>query len=68
MVCEPTAVIVLITARYANNLDIDRKAANANSVVTSAAHQDTQQPNVRKRDASAAVRRIHAAARPTKAL
>jgi hypothetical protein len=52
---EQTAGIALITARYANNLDIDRKAANANSVVTSAAHQDTQQPNVpnvRKQDAT----------------
>jgi hypothetical protein len=44
---EQTAVIVLITARYAKHQDIDGKATNANSVVTSAAHQDTQQPNVR---------------------
>jgi hypothetical protein len=56
---EPTAVIVLITARYAKNQDIDGKATNANSVVTSAAHQDTQQPNVRE---------PNAAARHTKAL
>ena len=59
---EQTAVIVLITARYANNLDIDRKATNANSVVTSAAHQATQQPNAIKADAA------NAAARLTKAL
>jgi hypothetical protein len=59
---EQTAVIVLSTARYANNLDIDRKATNANSVVTNAAHQDTQQPNVREPDAT------NAAARHTKAL
>jgi hypothetical protein len=62
---EQTAVIVLITARYANNLDIDRKATNANSVATSAAHQDTQQPNVpnvREPDSA------NAAARHTKAL
>jgi hypothetical protein len=59
---EPTAVIVLITARYAKHQDIDGKATNANSVVTSAAHQDTQQSNVREPDAT------NAAARHTKAL
>ena len=59
---EQTAVIVLITARYANNLDIDRKATNANSVVKSAAHQDTRQPSALKQDAA------NAAARHTKAL
>ena len=57
-----TVAIVLITARYANNLDTDGKATNANSVVTSAAHQDTQQPNAIKADAP------NAAARHTKAL
>ena len=62
---EQTAVIVLITARYAKHQDIDGKATNANSVVTSAAHQDTQQPNVpnvREPDSA------NAAARHTKAL
>jgi hypothetical protein len=50
------------TAGYAKNLVIDRKRG-ANSVcVASAAHQDTQQPNVRKQDAA------NAAARLTKAL
>ena len=58
-----TAAIVPIIARYAKNLGIDRKATNANSgSVARAAHQDTQHPNVRKRNAA------NAAARLTKAL
>ena len=57
---EQTAVIVLITARYANNLDIDRKATNANSAsATNVELQDTQHPNVHV---------VNAAARPRKAL
>jgi hypothetical protein len=47
---EQTAVIVLITARYANNLDIDRKATNANSVATSAAHQANRIQRMRQHD------------------
>ena len=58
---EQTAVIVLLTAPYAEKLDIDRKATNANSAsATNVEHQDTQHPNVL--DAA------NAAARPTKAL
>ena len=58
---EQTAVIVLITARYANNLGIDRNQQVANSAcATSAEHQDTQHPN--------ALHAANAAARPTKAL
>ena len=58
---EQTAVIVLITAPYAEKLDIDRKATNANSAsATNVEHQDTQHPNVL--DAA------NVAARPTKAL
>ena len=50
-----------ITAPYAEKLDIDRKATNANSAsATNVEHQDTQHPNVL--DAA------NAAARPTKAL
>ena len=52
-------------ARYAMNLGIDRNEhwQVADSVcATSAEHQDTQHPNVLKRDAA------NAAARPTKAL
>ena len=53
--------LVLITAPYAEKLDIDRKATNANSAsATNVEHQDTQHPNVL--DAA------NAAARPTKAL
>ena len=60
---EPTTKTVPIIARYAKNLGIDRKATNANSgSVASAAHQDTQHPNVRKRNAA------NAAAPLTKAL
>ena len=60
---ERTVAIVLITARYVNNLGIDRNQQVANSAcATSAEHQDTQHPNVLKRDAA------NAAARPTKAL
>ena len=58
---EQTAVIVLVTARYAKNLGIDRNEQGANSVcVASAEHQDTQHPNV--------LHAANAAARPTKAL
>ena len=60
---EPTTETVPIIARYAKNLGIDRNEQDANSVcATSAEHQDTQHPNVLKRDAA------NAAARPTKAL
>ena len=60
---EQTAVIVLIIARFAKNLGIDRNEQNANSAcVASAEPQVTQRPNVRKQDAA------NAAARPTKAL
>ena len=58
-----TVAIVLITARYANNLGIDRNQQVANSAcATSAEHQDTQHPNVLIPNAA------NAAARPTKAL
>ena len=58
-----TAAIVPIIARYAKKLGIARKATNANSgSVASAAHQDTQQPNAIKPNAT------NAAARLTKAL
>ena len=58
---ERTVAIVLITARYAKNLGIDRNEQVANSAcVTSAEHQDTQHPNV--------LHAANAAARPTKAL
>jgi hypothetical protein len=54
---------VLITARYAKNLGIDRNEQVADSAcVASAAHQDIQQPNAIKPDAA------NAAAQPTKAL
>ena len=60
---EPNIKAVLNIARYAKNVDIDRKAASADSArVASAAHQDTQQPNAIKADAA------NAAARLTKAL
>ena len=56
---EQTAAIVPIAARYATNLG----TYGASSVcAASAAHQDTRQPNMIKRDAA------NAAARPTKAL
>ncbi len=56
---EQTAAVVPIAARYATNLG----TYGASSVcAASAAHQDTQQPNIIKRDAA------NAAARPTKAL
>ena len=59
---ERTVAIVLITARYAKNLGIDRNEQSANSAcVASAEPQVTQRPNVRKQDAA------NAAARPTKA-
>ena len=57
---EQTAANGLITARYAENLDIDRKATNANPAsATNAELQDTQHPNAHV---------ANAAARPTKAL
>ncbi len=57
---EQTAANVLITARYAENLDIDRKATNPNPAsATNAELQDTQHPNAHV---------ANAAARPTKAL
>ena len=60
---EQTAVIVLIIARYAKNLGIDRNEQSANSAcVASAEYQDTRQANVRKQDAAIV------AARRTKAL
>ena len=60
---EQTAVIVLITARYAKNLGIDRNEQSADSACAAiAAHQDTQQPNAIKPNAA------NAAARLTKAL
>jgi hypothetical protein len=60
---EPTTKTVPIIARYAKNLGIARKATNANSgSVASAAHQDTQHPNVLNQHAT------NAAARLTKAL
>ena len=56
-----TVAIVLIIARYANNLGIDRNQQVANSAcATSAEHQDTQHPN--------ALHAANAAARHTKAL
>ena len=66
MVLKPTTPATAnapITARYAKKQGIDRNEQAANSVcVASAAHQDTQQPNVREPDAT------NAAARLTKAL
>ena len=60
---EPTTETVPIFARYAKNLGIHKNEQDASSAyATSAAHQDTQQPNVRKLDAA------NAAARHTKAL
>jgi hypothetical protein len=56
-----TVAIAIITARYANNLGIDRNQQVANSAcATSAEHQDTQHPNV--------LHAANAAARHTKAL
>ena len=55
-----TVAIVLITARYANNLGIDRNQQVANSACATTPHQDTQHPNV--------LHATNAAARPTKAL
>ena len=60
---EPARLSAPNIARYAKNLGIDRNEQVADSVcATSAEHQDTQHPNVLKRDAA------NAAARPTKAL
>ena len=56
-----TVAIVLITARYAKNLGIDKNEQVANSAcVASAELQDTCHPNV--------LHATNAAARPTKAL
>ena len=56
-----TVATVLITARYAKNLGIDRNEQVANSAcATSAEHQDIQHPNV--------LHAANAAARLTKAL
>ena len=58
---EPAKPFVPSTARFAKNLGIDRNEQVANSAcATSAALQDTQQPNVIKPDAA------NAAARHTK--
>ena len=60
---EPATPSVPSTARFAKNLGIDRNEQSADSAcVASAAHKDTQQPNVREPDAT------NAAARLTKAL
>ena len=59
----PVTARAPFTARYAKNLGIDRNEQDANSVcATSAEYQDTQQANVRKRNAA------NAAAPLTKAL
>ncbi len=62
MVLNPTTLATAnapITARYAKKRGKDRNEQGANSVcVASAAHQDTQQPNVRKRDAANAAARL----------
>ena len=58
-----TVATVLITARYAKNLGIDRNEQVADSAcVASAERRGTQQPNVLTPNAA------NAAARPTKAL
>jgi hypothetical protein len=60
---EPTTETVPIIARFAKNLVIHKNEQVASSAyATSAAHQDTQQPNAIKSNAA------NAAARLTKAL